>query len=298
MGKFIELLSSRFSGITLWDVLDIIILAALFFSVYGFVRKRRAFSALIGTAVFIGVRFAVKALGLAASMEFFDFFYNFGAIVIIVVFQADIRSMLEKLGSFVLGFRRNIVKLLHPKSECREVEELIKAVTRLSSDRTGALIVFEGSGGLGEVTDKGVKIDALISSELVRNLFFSPAPLHDGAIVIRGKRVYAAACMLPSYTDPVSSEFGSRHRAAIGMSHSSDAIVIVVSEETGIISCAVGGELHTGYTAEQMRKTLNFYYGVRVKKTKEEKQREKQNKLNAKKNGKSKSAKSKKKSNA
>ncbi len=268
MEKFLNDIVARFSGITPWDILDIFVLSIFFYAVYNFTRRRRAFTALVGMAAFIAARIAVKASGLTASSEFFDFFYKVGPILPVILFQADIRVFLEKIGGFFLGFKSNMVKLFCPKSTSKEAEAIIKAVTRMSSAHTGALIVLERNNGFDETAEKGVLIDALISSELIYNIFFSPAPLHDGAIIVRGKRIHTAACMLPNYTDPsISPSFGSRHRAAIGMSRTSDAGVIVVSEEDGRISYASGGELYLGIDSEKLREVLEDYYGVRRSRT-------------------------------
>ncbi len=268
MEKFLNDIVSRFSGITPWDILDIFVLSIFFYAVYNFTRRRRAFAALVGMAAFIAARIAVKASGLTASSEFFDFFYKVGPILPVILFQADIRVFLEKIGGFFLGFKSNMVKLFCPKSTSKEAEAIIKAVTRMSSAHTGALIVLERNNGFDETAEKGVLIDALISSELIYNIFFSPAPLHDGAIIVRGKRIHTAACMLPNYTAPsISPSFGSRHRAAIGMSRTSDAGVIVVSEEDGRISYASGGELYLGIDSEKLREVLEDYYGVRRSRT-------------------------------
>ncbi len=284
MGIFDALLS-RFSEITPRDILDIFILSLLFFCAYLFVRRRRAFAAVIGVAIFVGLRFAFKALGLTAVQQVFDFFYNVGAISIVLIFQADIRAMLERVGTFFARSHKIVKRLISPKAQSNEVEAIMKAVTRLSSNRTGALMVFERSIGVEEVARKGIILDSLISTELLCNIFFSPAPLHDGAIIIRGGRIYSAACMLPSYTDPMSADFGARHRAAIGMSRSSDAFVIVVSEQTGVISCAINGDLLTKFDYGALRELLNSYYGVKVRKTKEEKKAERMEKKKAKDSG-------------
>ncbi len=264
MEKIFNSIVSRFSGITPWDIFDIFVLSVLFYSVYRFTRRRRAFTALVGMAAFLGVGLAVKVSGLAASSEFFDFFYKVGAILPVVLFQADIRVFLEKIGGFFLSFKSNVIKLFRPKSRSDEAEAIIKAVTRMSSAHTGALIVLERNTGFDEISERGILIDSLVSSELICNIFYSPAPLHDGAVVIRGKRIHSAACMLPNYTDPsISPSFGSRHRAAIGMSRSSDAGVIVVSEEDGRISYASNGELHLGIDSAKLRRILESYYGVK-----------------------------------
>ncbi len=266
MNEYLKTLPTRFAGIGPRDFVDIFILSVLFFAIYRYIRKRRAFPVLLGLVAFIGVRAAVVAFKLDASSRFFDFFYKAGVLVPIIIFQADIRSLLEKVGGALINLKNKLIGIFRRKESSREAEALIKAVTRLSSSRTGALIVLEKNSGTEDVAESGVKLDAKITSELICNLFFAPAPLHDGAIVIRGKRIYSAACFLPNYTDPsLSPSFGSRHRAAIGMSRSSDADIIVVSEEDGRISYANSGELLRGIEFTKLREIVEKYYRVSVR---------------------------------
>lgn len=267
---FLELLRSRLETFGISDVIDILLLSALFFFIYRFIRKRRAFPVFIGLVVFIAAHGLLGFFGLDAAYSFIDVFYIPGIIVSVVIFQDDIRAFLEKTGTGVLNFFRILGGRLRPAAGSRQADSIVKAVTRLSASRTGALIVLEKSTGIDDVSQSGIKIDALISSELICNLFFAPAPLHDGAIIIRRARIYAAGCFLPNYTDPsLSASFGSRHRAAIGMSRTSDAGVIVVSEEDGRISYAEGGELSRGIDENRLRKILDGYYGVSRRAVKE-----------------------------
>lgn len=263
MNSFFELIRSRFVSIGISDVIDILLLSTLFFLIYRFIRKRRAFPVFIGVIALLLARSLFKFLGLSAIYRFINMFCLPGIIVVVVIFQEDIRAFLEKTGTGVIGFFRILAGKLHPVSGSKEADAVVKAVTRLSATRTGALIVLERSTGIDDVSQSGIKTDALISSELICNLFFAPAPLHDGAIIIRKKRIYAAGCFLPNYTDPtLSASFGSRHRAAIGMSRTSDAGVIVVSEEDGRISYAEGGELSRGIDENKLKSILDGYYGV------------------------------------
>ena len=171
--------------------------------------------------------------------------------------------MLEKIGGFVVGVGKMAAHRFKPESGRAEAEAIIKAVMRLSATKTGALIVLENNTGIYDICQTGVKINASISHELICNLCFSPAPLHDGAVIISGKHINYAGCFLPSFSDPeLNSSFGSRHRAAIGMSRDSDAGVIVISEEDGRISYAFAGELSLGIDEQRLRTILNKYYGL------------------------------------
>ena len=208
-------------------------------------------------------------LKLSAVYSFLNAFFIPGMLMVAVIFQADIRAVLEKLGVIIIGFFRVLTGKLRPKTGMNEVEAVLKAVMRLSASKTGALIVLENNTGVEDVCQNGTKINALVSHELICNLFFPLAPLHDGAIIISGKHINSAGCFLPNYSDPeVNASFGSRHRAAIGMSRASDAGVIVVSEEDGRISYAFMGELSRGIDEQTLKGILEKYYRVSGKKKK------------------------------
>ena len=179
-----------------------------------------------------------------------------GFIALIIVFQPELRSMLEKMGGESIKgiksrFDRTSSEGFRPK-----LAELCYAAENLSASKTGALIVFERGTKLGDVIRTGTVIDAEISAFLVGNIFFNKAPLHDGALIVRNERLYAAGCFLPLSTNPdIVKDLGTRHRAGIGMSENSDAVVLIVSEETGVISVAVDGVLKRGFS----KKTLEAY---------------------------------------
>ena len=268
MTTFIERVKDKFSAFTgpsaiLIAIIDVILLSALFFLVYKFIRKRRTLSILIGVLCVVMLKELAGLLKLSALYGFLNAFCIPGIIILVIIFQSDIRSMLEKIGGFVVGVCKMVAHGFKPESGRVESEAILKAIMRLSATKTGALIVLENNTGIYDVCQSGVKIDAVISHELIGNLFFSPAPLHDGAIVISGKRINSAGCFLPSFSDPeLNSSFGSRHRAAIGMSRDSDAGVIVISEEDGRISYAFAGELTLGVDESRLRSILRSYYGL------------------------------------
>lgn len=274
MTTFIERVKDKFSAFTepgaiIIAIIDIILLAALFFFVYKFIRKRRTLSILIGALCVVIVKEIAGLLKLSAIYGFLNSFCTYGVIVLVIIFQSDIRSVLEKIGAGVIGVGRTVACAVKTESGRAEADSIIKAVMRLSASKTGALIVLENNTGIADVCQSGIKINADISHELMCNLFFSSAPLHDGAIVISGKKINSAGCFLPSFSDPeVNSSYGSRHRAAIGMSRDSDAGVIVISEEDGRISYALAGELTLGIDENALRSILNKYYGLSDKKGK------------------------------
>lgn len=269
MNELIDKIKLKVTDFGPVDAVDILILGVLFFLVYRFIRRRRALPILIGVMVYILVMYACNVLGFKATFSLMSWFSGFGFVVLIIVFQTDIRSFLEKVGVTVISVGNALKNKVMPISGSAEAVAIEKAVMRLSATKTGALIVLEQNTGIEDIGQDGIKIDAVISPELICNLFFSPAPLHDGAIIIRKKRIIAAGCFLPNYSDPaLNSSFGSRHRAAIGMSRTSDAIVIVVSEEDGKISYAYGGELSRGIDEQTLKEILDEYYGVTKKKKK------------------------------
>ena len=269
MTTFIELVKDKFSSFTasyiniIIAIIDIFLLTALFFFLYKFIRRRRAFSILIGILAVVLVKELAFALKLSAMYSFLNAFCVPGIILLAVIFQADLRAVLEKIGVLIIGLCKIITGKIWPRSGMKEVEAVLKAVMRLSASKTGALIVLENNTGIDDICQSGVKLNASITHELICNLFFPLAPLHDGAVIISGKRINSAGCFLPNYSTPeLNSSFGSRHRAAIGMSRSSDAGVIVVSEEDGKISYAISGELSRGIDEQTLRAILEKYYGI------------------------------------
>lgn len=269
MTTFIELVKNKFSSFSdsyinvISAIADIILLSALFFFVYRFIRKRRTFSILIGVLSVVLIKELAFVMKLSAVYSFLNAFFIPGMLMIAVIFQADIRAFLEKIGVLIISFCKIVTGKLRLRSGMNEADAILKAVMRLSASKTGALIVLENNTGIDDICQSGVKINAAVSHELICNLFFPLAPLHDGAIVISGKHINSAGCFLPNYSDPeVNSAFGSRHRAAIGMSRASDAGVIVVSEEDGRISYAFAGELSRGIEEQTLREILEKYYGL------------------------------------
>lgn len=266
MTEFLNLVKNRFFSFNYKDAADILILGVLFFLVYRFIRRRRALPILIGVIVYLLFMNGAGLLGFKATYTLMHWLCVPGTVVLFIIFQADIRSALEKVGVTLISIGKALKNKVIPISGSAEADAVAKAVMRLSATKTGALIVLENNTGVEDIGQDGIKIDAVISSELICNLFFSPAPLHDGAIIIRKKRISAAGCFLPNYSDPaLNASFGSRHRAAIGMSRNSDAGVIVVSEEDGKISYARSGELRRAIDEQTLKEILLGYYGVSKK---------------------------------
>ena len=227
------------------DVIDVLLLATVLYALYCFLRTRRAGRVLLGLFAVIAVSIFVTLLQMPALSYVVRLFAASVFFCVVVIFQPEFREALERLGnSSLLNPGKNHVR--HKKFEmAREiVDETVNAVERMSDTKTGALIVFEGLTKLGEYIETGKVIDARITSHMLRNIFFDKAPLHDGALIIRDMRIYAASCVLPSAQGKMDfSNVGTRHRAAVGLTEVSDALVVVISEETGVVSVAQDGKL-------------------------------------------------------
>lgn len=245
-------------GVKFTDFIDILILAALLFYIYRFIRNRRAGRLAIGLLFVVAVMLLSVALNLKALKFVLQNFYQVGMIAIIVIFQSDLRAALERFGttpikglkSLNAGDMKKIVEMADVLSE---------AADALARTRTGALIAIERNTKLGEYLGQGVILNAEMSSPLLRNIFVNKAPLHDGAVIIRDRRIYAAGCYLPLSGKDVNKDLGTRHRAALGLSEVSDAVVIIVSEETGTISIAVDGELERNFNYATLKQRLVGY---------------------------------------
>lgn len=243
------------------DIIDILLLMVLIFGVYRFIRKRRAGKLAIGLLLIVLMTAISSLLGMKAIGLVLTNFYQVGIIAILIVFQPELRAALEKVGNTSIISR---IKKIASSENRRyiafvneSVESICNAVFDMSHDKVGALIVIERETKLGEYIDTGVKLNAALSEELLKNIFFKNAPLHDGAVIIRDLRVCAAGCFLRiSEQEGLDSELGTRHRAAIGVSEVSDAVVIVVSEETGTVSLATDGTIKRGLDREALKRFL------------------------------------------
>ncbi len=240
---YLEYVKNQLADIGVIDIIDIALVALLMFWIIKFVRGRRAGKLLIGVGVVLLLLLVSDLLDMRALNFILSSVVSVGLIAIVIVFQPELRSALEKVGGIGDNFKGKVVG--DEASSIREaIGEISVAVEDLSKSKTGALIVFERNTRLGDIIRTGTIIDAHTTSFLLGNIFFNKAPLHDGAVVIRNGRIYAAGCFLPlSANNDIVKELGTRHRAAIGMSENSDALVLVVSEETGSVSVAIDGEL-------------------------------------------------------
>lgn len=240
------------------DAVDILCLTLLFFAVYLFARDRRAGRLFGGVAVTAAIYFASELLQIRVVHYIFDNFFAYGIILLAIIFQPELRAAMERFGSAPFRGLKSIgVESRDLTLSPAAVSAIVEAAKDMSFTKTGALIVLERSTKIGEYIQTGTTINADLTPELLRAIFFNKAPLHDGAVIVRGGRIHAAGCYLPLSEKPdIFKSLGTRHRAAIGLSEQSDAIVIVVSEETGTISIAHKGELFREFTSVSLRRKL------------------------------------------
>lgn len=245
------------------DILDICLVAFLIYNGIKLIRDTRAFQ-LVKGLLLLGVGyFVINALNMEASSYIFEFIFKNIFIILVILFRQEIRHVLEKVGTSKLSNLSHFLKggISEKYKVVNEaIIEISKAVQRMSDSKTGSLIVMEKELLLGDVIETGKEVDAKITHELVGNIFFPNSPLHDGAAIVRDGRLLCAGCVLPlSKNSELSSDLGTRHRAALGMSEQSDAMVIVTSEETGTISVAVEGELIRNLSEAELREELIDY---------------------------------------
>ncbi len=240
------------------DVLDILVVSVLIYYIYKFIRERRAGKLAMGIGVLAIVMVLSNVFELPVLGYLMKNIFQVGLIAAVIIFQPELRSLLENVGGDSIKGLRSIGEDKESQEILRFINEVCEAVGEMSMSKTGALIVIERSTKLGDIISTGTLINADTSSMLLRNIFFNKAPLHDGAVVIRDMRVHAAGCLLPLATkNNITKELGTRHRAAIGASEASDALVLVVSEETGTISLAHKGHMHRGYDVVRLKAKLD-----------------------------------------
>ena len=237
--------------VTIWDLVDILAVALVIYVLLLLIQRTRALRVLIGILVLLGIFFLARVLNLKTLDTLLASALTSLPLVAVVLFRDQIRSALAGFGStrlWGLGNRAD------PESTFNEI---VLAATTLAKNRVGALIVIEGDEGLREFIERGNEIDAALSCELLVNIFTPGAPLHDGAVIVRDKKIAAAACVLPlTRQTRLPSDLGTRHRAALGISDETDAIAVVVSEETGQISVAYRGELTLDLDSNELRSLL------------------------------------------
>ncbi len=239
-----------FLDFTLWDFLDIILVALIMYYVYKVTRGTQAPNIITGILVIYLLWIVVQALNMEMLSAILGQITGVGVIALIIVFQPEIRRFLQVIGNRSRQRQHSFLgKLFDLGGEEKQVNvsflaPIVKACSDMSQTKTGALIVIQKETDLASVIETGIVIDSAISAALLKNIFFKNSPLHDGAVIIRDARIAAAKCVLPSTQNEVPVSFGMRHRAALGISELTDAIVVVVSEETGAISVAHNGQIN------------------------------------------------------
>ncbi len=237
------------------DILEILLVAIILYKLYAMIEGTRAITLVKGILILFMANFFCNVLQLNLLSWIFEKVMTWAFILFPIIFQPELRRTLERIGQGRFLFHERVS--MDEAEANKVVDEIVKAAKALSATKTGALMVIERKMGLNDVSDTGIKLDAKITLELILNIFFVNTPLHDGAAIIRGKRIYAAGCLLPlTEKQGLSKELGTRHRAAIGMSEQCDAIVLVVSEETGIISIAENGNLTRHLDGEKLNKMI------------------------------------------
>lgn len=243
------------------DIIDIACVSVLLYYLFKFVRERRAGKLALGIVLLFIIQFVSQLADMYVMQYIMQNIFEVGLITLVILFQPEIRSMLEKVGAQPLkGLKGISGESKDTASVQTMIDEVVSAVGDFSEDKTGALIVFERTTKLGDMVPSGTVIDAAPTAFLIKNIFFNKAPLHDGALIIRNARLHAGGCVLPVSNNPdIIKDLGTRHRAGIGVSENSDAVVVIVSEETGTISTAVEGNLQRGYTRETLTEFLRAY---------------------------------------
>ena len=260
MWEYIVHFFSMFKLISVFDVIDILCLSGVLFVIYLFMKERRAGKLAIGVGFIFILLVLCELLSLRAMQYIISHAIDVGLVLLVVIFQPEIRSGLEKLGDNSLKGIKVIGEQKNSTHTIAMIDEISNATFELAKSKTGALIVFERNTKLGDLILTGTVINAQVSSYLLRNLFYDKAPLHDGAVIIRDNRIYSAGCLLPlSINSDIIKDLGTRHRAAIGASENSDCVAVVVSEETGIVSIAHEGHIYRNFTRATMKKKLEEY---------------------------------------
>lgn len=252
---FLKDFTAMLPTIKIMDIIDILVVAFIIYGIITMIQTTGAARIAKSIVIILALTVLTKLLNMYLMNYLLDNILEIGLIALVIMFQPELRRILDKIGG------KSLREVLSMKEVQREIDRVItqtvSACETMSKERTGVLIVFERDTSLMEYQKSGTVIDAQVSSELLRNIFFTKAALHDGAVIIRNERIAAAGCVLPlTQNRNISSDLGTRHRAAIGMSEVSDAVVVIVSEETGTISVAVGGMLKRHLAPQTLEKLL------------------------------------------
>ncbi|MBI5182253.1 MAG: TIGR00159 family protein [Nitrospirae bacterium] len=247
MGNFIDVIRT----LRVWDIIDILIVAFVFYKIFLIIKGTRALQMLVGILILLLAFIASGWLELYTIDWLVQSFWSQIVIALIVLFQPEIRRTLAQMG------QNPLLRTISPIEETRFIEEIIRAAVSLANKKIGAIIVLERETELKELIEMGTSLDAKISKEILTSIFLPYSPIHDGAVIIKDGRIAAAGCFLPlTMSTAVSKTLGTRHRAAIGITEETDAAVIVISEETGTISVAMEGKMTRDLDAASLRRVL------------------------------------------
>lgn len=257
MNAFLEYLVKYVQLLRISDLIDILIVSVIVYYLINLIRETRAMQLVKGIIFLFIAFFLSQWLKLNALNYILGGAMQIGAFAVIVIFQPELRNLLERMGRFKVG---RIIDFASDTTEDdlhRVIDSIAQAAANMSATKTGALIVMERATRLGEYISTGTMLDANVSSGLLENIFVPNTPLHDGAVIIRNNKIVTAGCLLPlTSNNNLSRDLGTRHRAAIGLSEVTDAVIIVVSEETGKISIALNGSLTRNLSRESLAKAL------------------------------------------
>lgn len=262
MSDFFAMIVKTFSNISVWSILDILVVSMIFYEGYALIKETRAEQLLKGILLIV----VLIPISYFLKLDMLNFILNktltIGVLSVVIIFQPEIRRALEHIGRSAFDDTHQVNK----EKVNTMITEVVTAVDNLAQSKTGALIVIEQTTGLNELIASGTMIDAITTSNLLENIFVVNTPLHDGATIIRNNRILASGCVLPLTNNVnINKKLGTRHRAAMGLSEVSDALIIIVSEETGIISLAINGKLTRNYNKEKLKTVLTAIIENRTK---------------------------------
>lgn len=239
------------------DLLEVMVIALVLFYLYKWIRGTFAIQAALGLLFIILINAAVSILGFSTLNFMLRSVLDVGVLAVFIIFQPEIRKLLYNLGQ-----NTSFDRFIGRTGSDSMIDEVINAVRNMAQTKTGALIVFPRTSSLQDLVDVGVRLDARVNAELIQTIFQRDTPLHDGAVIIRNNRIVAASCYLPISQNPnISTVFGTRHRAAVGVSEANNVFVVVVSEETGRISIAKNGALSSGLSIQKLRSEMEKNLG-------------------------------------
>ena len=263
---FYEALLNQISLIKVTDIIDILIVTFVIYKALKFIRDTRAVHLMKGVIVLVIAMQVSQLVKLLTVNYILSNALQLGLIAIIIVFQPELRRAFEQLGRTTMGQWFSFEERTEDIEKEKIIKEVRESCANMSKSRIGALIVMEREIKIGDIVGTGITLNADVTAELLTNIFVPKTPLHDGAVIIRNNKIEAASCFLPLSQNPnVSKELGTRHRAGLGMSEESDAVVVIVSEETGGISIACGGELNMKLTPEALENNLIKLFDLKKK---------------------------------